>query len=71
MKPVNIAKLLIQLAILLQLLWLSGWLPDQAAKGSQLASLALLFLTLFVLRKKRRKTRKKPAAKTPVEEDGK
>ncbi|NGQ97332.1 hypothetical protein G3578_19525 [Brevibacillus sp. SYP-B805] len=68
MKPVPLAKLLILAAILAQLFWLSGWLPDHASQGCQLASLALLFLTLFVLRKKRRRTRKRPVSKASQEE---
>ncbi len=68
MKAANTAKLLIQLVILLQLLWYSGWLPAHVTLWFQLASLLLLALTLFVLRKKRRKAKKKPAVRLPVDE---
>lgn len=68
MKAANTAKLLIQLVILVQLLWYSGWLPAHVTTWFQLASLLLLALTLFVLRKKRRKAKKKRLVKEPITE---
>gem|GEM_PF-3637522 len=68
LKAANTAKLLVQLVILIQLLWYSGWLPANVTTWFQLASLVLLAAVLFVLRKKRKKPRKKPAVKEKMEE---
>ncbi|WP_134686607.1 LPXTG cell wall anchor domain-containing protein [Brevibacillus migulae] len=68
MKAANTAKLIVQLAILIQLLWYSGWLPAEVTTWFQLITLVLLGAVLFVLRKKRKKPRKKPAVKEKIEE---
>lgn len=59
MIPNTTAFILILLAIIAQLLWMSGWVIESLIQPFQLMSLGLMLITLFVLRKKKRKVKKR------------
>jgi hypothetical protein len=59
MKAQSLANILLYLATICQLLWMSGWVVPTLVQPLQLATLALMLFTLFVLRKKKRKARKR------------
>lgn len=66
MKAQNLASILIYMAVLFHLIVMSGWVLPQMLQPLQLATLGLLLAALFVLRKKKRKTKRRPR-KTPAE----
>jgi len=57
-KGQNLAAILIYLTILFHLLIMSGWVNETLHQPIQLAILALLLTALFVLRKKKRKSKR-------------
>lgn len=59
MKAQSLANILLYLATICQLLWMSGWVVPKLVQPLQLATLALMLLTLFVLRQKKRKSKKR------------
>lgn len=65
-KTQTFATILLYLATICQLLWMSGWVEGKWIQPLQLLTLGLMLCTLFVLRKKRRKTKRRPR-KTPAE----
>ncbi|MDF2681057.1 MAG: hypothetical protein K0R47_2247 [Brevibacillus sp.] len=66
MNAQNVATILLYLAVIFHLLGMSGWVVSTMAQPIQLATLALLMTAIFVLRKKKRKTKRRPR-KPPVE----
>lgn len=61
MKAVNLAKIFILLAVICQLIVMSGWFIGTIVNVLQSVSLGSLLLTLFLLRKKKRKAKRKPS----------
>ncbi|MED1793734.1 hypothetical protein [Brevibacillus nitrificans] len=66
MNAQNLATILLYLAVIFHLLGMSGWVVATMAQPIQLATLGLLLTAIFVLRKKKRKTKRRPR-KPPVE----
>lgn len=66
MKSQNLAVILIYMAVLFHLLAMSGWVKHEYLQPMQLATLAFMLTALFVLRKKKRKTKRRPR-KPPAE----
>lgn len=66
MNAQNVATILLYTAVLFHLLGMSGWVVPSMAQPIQLATLGLLLTAIFVLRKKKRKTKRRPR-KPPVE----
>ncbi|MGN7471166.1 hypothetical protein [Brevibacillus sp. SAFN-007a] len=66
MNAQNVASILLYMAVLFHLLGMSGWVPAKLSSPIQLATLGLMLTSLFVLRKKKRKTRRRPR-KPPAE----
>gem|GEM_PF-837176 len=66
MKAQNLASILIYMAVLFHLIVMSGWFHPEMLQPLQLASLGLMLAALFVLRKKKRKTKRRPR-KPPAE----
>jgi chromate transport protein ChrA len=67
-KKQNWASIILYLAVLFQLLGMSGWLDASLTQPVQLATLVLMLTAILTLRKKKRK-RKKAAGKPPAEVD--
>jgi hypothetical protein len=66
MKAQTLANILLYVATICQLLWMSGWVESRLVQPLQLLTLGLMLLTLFVLRKKKRKAKRRPR-KPPAE----
>lgn len=66
MKSQNLAVILIYMAVLFHLFAISGWVKTELLQPMQLATLAFMLTALFVLRKKKRKTKRRPR-KPPAE----
>ncbi|MGK5507934.1 hypothetical protein [Brevibacillus formosus] len=58
MKAQNLASIFLYIAVLFHLLGMSGWTSAKLAQPIELAILALMLLSIFVLRKKKRKKRR-------------
>lgn len=68
MNAQNLAAILLYLAVIFHLMGMSGWVAPSLAQPIQVATLGLMLTALFVLRKKKRKTKRRPR-KPPVEVD--
>ncbi|QRG70004.1 hypothetical protein [Brevibacillus choshinensis] len=66
MNAQNVATILLYMAVLFHLLGMSGWVVPSMTQPIQLATLGLLLTAIFVLRKKKRKTKRRPR-KPPAE----
>ncbi|MFY0545957.1 hypothetical protein [Brevibacillus sp. H7] len=66
MKAQTLANILLYVATICQLLWMSGWVESKLVQPLQLMTLGLMLFTLFILRKKRSK-RKRRSRKPPAE----
>ena len=62
----NLAAILLYMAVIFHLLGMSGWVVPRLSQPIQLATLGLMLTALIVLRKKKRKTKRRPR-KPPVE----
>ncbi|GIO06773.1 hypothetical protein J31TS6_28010 [Brevibacillus reuszeri] len=68
MNAQNVAAILLYMAVILHLLSMSGWVAAKLTQPIQLVILGFMLTALFVLRKKKRKTKRRPR-KPPVEVD--
>ncbi|WP_236841323.1 hypothetical protein [Brevibacillus formosus] len=67
-KAQNLASIFLYIAVIFHLLGMSGWTSTKLAQPIELAILALMLLSIFVLRKKKRKKRRarRPAPEVAV-----
>lgn len=68
MNAQNVAAILLYMAVILHLLSMSGWVVAKLTQPIQLVILGFMLTALFVLRKKKRKTKRRPR-KPPAEVD--
>ncbi|MBG9945998.1 hypothetical protein ABE237_04060 [Brevibacillus formosus] len=68
MKAQNLASSFLYIAVIFHLLGMSGWTSAKLAQPIELAILALMLLSIFILRKKKRKKRRarRPAPEVAV-----
>ncbi|WP_312108448.1 hypothetical protein [Brevibacillus reuszeri] len=66
MNAQSMAAILLYMAVILHLVGMSGWVVPKLSQSIQLATLAFMLTALIALRKKKRKTKRRPR-KPPAE----
>ncbi|MGG4494675.1 hypothetical protein [Brevibacillus reuszeri] len=66
MNTQSMAAILLYMAVILHLVGMSGWVVPKLSQSIELATLAFMLTALIALRKKKRKTKRRPR-KPPAE----
>ncbi|GED66784.1 hypothetical protein BRE01_04860 [Brevibacillus reuszeri] len=66
MNAQSMAAILLYMAVILHLVGMSGWVVPKLSQSIELATLAFMLTALIALRKKKRKTKRRPR-KPPAE----